>query len=77
MKRTVPCFEKQKNSEHFKTIITSINKIALQKHQEYWSGLRLNITKKQVKEAKIWGKSFGKKEKGQDLSCSKYISWLP
>jgi hypothetical protein len=25
----------------------------------------------------IWGKSFGKKEKGQDLSCSKYISWLP
>jgi hypothetical protein len=35
MKRTVPCFEKQKNSEHFKTIITSINKIALQKHQEY------------------------------------------
>lgn len=28
----VPCFKKQKNSENFKTIETSINKISLEKH---------------------------------------------
>jgi len=38
--KNVPCFEKQKNSEYFKTIITSINKIALPKHREYLSELQ-------------------------------------